>query len=370
MTTTYETRTNAQQAEDNARDLRIAQVRDQVSCPTCKAERDQPCEWGTTNTGGNHASRIHKAEKATTQSAQAERGTDDMTTTTETNLTADRILLNRYHVTTRKALIAAIRAEQFRETGEKVTLNVAAVLLDRFLDAENEKIASGAYDTLAEQRAQFEADYDAAVVETGKAAVLSGIMGILNGTATAETVLASDPMTAVAQVEYSGYPTTAVAVLGEPITGTDESVPAAVIAKKVRKIRRTPVEKISAAKAKITAKAPLAVKVYRWTARNGSKMLLTNRPVEITCETHEITATYSTVRAAAAAGHSPATFCPTCAVPAAAPAETTKQDSKKQARSEKAETSRKARQTAMEMRDAAKRSAAKTRTSKKVSQTA
>jgi len=54
----------AQRASDLAWDLRVAQVRDQVSCPTCKAERDQPCEWGSTNTGGNHAARTRKAEKA------------------------------------------------------------------------------------------------------------------------------------------------------------------------------------------------------------------------------------------------------------------------------------------------------------------
>jgi len=238
---------------------------------------------------------------------QGEKGTDDMTTQSETNLTADRILLNRYHVTTRKALIAAIRDEQIRETGSRCTLTTAAVLLDRYLDAENEKIASGAYDSLPEQQAQFDADYAAAEAYDQ---ILCGICGepTPHDDETAHdggsVPVSPEPVTVrkTSAREKAHARLAKITAVETPITGSDDSVPAAVVAKASRIVKKA---------AKVSA--PKALKVYSFTARNGSKIILTNVP-SIRCETHDVTSTtFKTVRAAAAAGHQPTTFCPKCA---------------------------------------------------------
>jgi hypothetical protein len=59
-----------------------------------------------------------------------------------------RRLLDRYEVTTQRALIRAIRDELIEETweegdGPKPTLLTAELMLDGMLDAEYERIAGG-----------------------------------------------------------------------------------------------------------------------------------------------------------------------------------------------------------------------------------
>jgi hypothetical protein len=54
-------------------------------------------------------------------------------------------LLKRYHVTTEKELIKAIRDEFTIETGHKYGLQEASILLDQMLEAEYQRIEGGAY---------------------------------------------------------------------------------------------------------------------------------------------------------------------------------------------------------------------------------
>lgn len=58
----------------------------------------------------------------------------------------ERRIRIRYGVESRRALLAAIRDDFAAETGERYTLRDADLLLDGMLEAEYQRIESGAYD--------------------------------------------------------------------------------------------------------------------------------------------------------------------------------------------------------------------------------
>jgi hypothetical protein len=55
-------------------------------------------------------------------------------------------LMRRYHVTTERALLRAIRDDWTTNTGERYTLRDAELMLDGMLEAEYQRIEGGAYD--------------------------------------------------------------------------------------------------------------------------------------------------------------------------------------------------------------------------------
>ena len=63
-----------------------------------------------------------------------------------------RRLLERYGVTTERALVRAIQDEYEQETGERPVRVVAEIILDEMLEAEFQRIEGGAYVPMGDGR--------------------------------------------------------------------------------------------------------------------------------------------------------------------------------------------------------------------------
>jgi hypothetical protein len=91
-------------------------------------------------------------------------------------------LLARYEVVDEAALLKAIAAEERKETGSRVSKDVAQVLLDRMLEAEYQRIEGGAY----EGQGAPEQVVDGTAHQTAEHAVLATALAAAGGGETDE----------------------------------------------------------------------------------------------------------------------------------------------------------------------------------------